>query len=142
MKQTLKVKKNGDIEQFIVFFFVFVSMAVIFVGYIYWTASVEKCYDLQRIANEYQYRIESDGYLTETNKESLLENLTDNGLKNISLDDTDFIPIQYGQEVKLHIQGDVEVYDFKVDFVKLEFKFDKKDVRFDVTRKTTSHGIS
>lgn len=79
------------------------------VSTIYSYSNVVKQNKVVRIERQYLLKMEKEGYLTESDKALLLQDLTDAKLTNIDLSGTSMSPVGYGNTVTLSVCGDLEV---------------------------------
>ena len=63
---------------------------------------------VSQVSRQYILKMETYGYLTEGDRDNLIDSLAEAGLTNISLAGTDMSEVGYGNEIKLYISGSTE----------------------------------
>jgi len=58
---------------------------------------------------EYMLAMEVDGYLTDANRASLIQKMSDLGVTDISFEDTTTSKTNYGDRIVLHVKGQIKV---------------------------------
>lgn len=106
-------KDKGMLEQFLPAIVIIVLMAVLWTGSMVNASHIERSSDIHQVARTYLLRMESDGYLTEENKNLLMAELTDLEMEDINLTGTSFTDVGYGNTVRLIIRGVVNLKDIR-----------------------------
>lgn len=137
-----KEKKKGEFTDIMaVVIFMFMS-AVIFQVFLNNQKAVDIKDDIDATINQYVLCLETDGYLSETNQNSLINDLTKLGVTDIDLTGTDDVmnPKIYGERVALQVKGNLEVPTFQIAWLRLE----KGAIQIQINEKriSISHGIS
>ena len=81
-------KKKGSISKFGIPLFTIVAVFSIIVMFITYLNDFDKKDNVGIIAREYLLRMETEGYLNSTDEAELIKDLTECGVKNISLSGT------------------------------------------------------
>lgn len=68
-------------------------------------ASISDKWHMNQVAREYLLIMETEGYLTASDKADLIEELEECGLYNISLSGTTMSEVGYGERIYLQISG-------------------------------------
>lgn len=135
-------KKKGEITDFVaVIIFLFVT-AVIWQVFLFNQRAVNIKEDIDATINQYVLCLEADGYLSDANCASLINDLSRLGMSDIDLTGTDFAtaPKVYGERVTLQVRGKLEVPVFNVAWLRLERTTTL--VEINEKRVSVSHGIS
>lgn len=110
----LRRKDKGILDQMLPAIVVIVLLAVLWTGSMISASNIDRSSDIHHVARTYLLRMESDGYLTEENRNLLLAELEALDMEKIDLTGTSFSDVGYGHEIRLVIRGVVNLRD--VDF--------------------------
>ena len=110
----LRRKDKGILEQFLPAIVVIVLLAVLWTGSMISASNIDRSSDIQQVARTYLLKMETDGCLTEENKELLVAELERLDMEQIDLTGTNFTNVGYGNQIRLVIRGVVNLKD--VDF--------------------------
>lgn len=110
----LRRKDKGILDQFLPAIVVIVLLAVLWTGSMISASNIDRSSDIHQVARAYLLRMETDGYLTEGNRNLLLSELEELDMEQIDLTGTTFTDAGYGNPVRLVIRGVVYLKD--VDF--------------------------
>ena len=110
----LKRKDKGMLDQFLPAIVVIVLLAVLWTGSMVTASNINRSNAIHQVARTYLLRMESDGYLTEENRNLLLAELEALDMEQIDLTGTSFTSVGYGNQIRLVIRGVVNLKD--VDF--------------------------
>lgn len=110
----LRRKDKGILDQFLPAIVVIVLLAVLWTGSMISASNIDRSSDIQQVARAYLLRMETDGCLTEENRNLLLTELEALDMENIDLTGTSFTNVGYGNQIRLVIRGVVNLKD--VDF--------------------------
>jgi len=104
-----------------------------------WVYNFETKEYINAIVREYILRMETKGYLIESDRNMLIEELQSKGLENLSLSGTTFTPVQNGEIVTLKISGEINYKKMKFSDIfnwNAKSKFVKKSI--EITQSTTA----
>ena len=107
----LRRKDKGILDQFLPAIVVIVLLAVLWTGSMISASNIDRSSDIQQIARTYMLRMETDGYLTQENRELLVAELEHLDMEQIDLAGTSFTNVGYGNQVRLVIRGIVNLKD-------------------------------
>ena len=107
----LKRKDKGILDQFLPAIIVIVLLAVLWTGSMISASNIDRSTDIQQVARTYLLKMETDGYLTEENRNLLLSDLTALDMEQIDLTGTTFSDVGYGNRIDLVIRGVVNLKD-------------------------------
>lgn len=110
----LRRKDKGILDQFLPAIVVIVLLAVLWTGSMISASNIDRSSDIQQVARTYLLKMETDGCLTEENKELLVAELERLDMEQIDLTGTNFTNVGYGNQIRLVIRGVVNLKD--VDF--------------------------
>lgn len=83
------------------------GMSVLVMAYVECTGLLMKKLEVGQLSRKYILKMETEGYLTASNKASLLAELQEMGMKGIDLTGTTLQPVTYGDSVYLKIRGKI-----------------------------------
>lgn len=110
----LKRKDKGILDQFLPAIVVIVLLAVLWTGSMVSASNIDRSSDIQQVARTYLLRMETDGCLTEENRNLMIAELEALDMEQIDLTGTSFTNVGYGNRVRLVIRGVVNLSD--IDF--------------------------
>lgn len=108
-------KKDGNVGKMGVILVALISMFILLMITVFSFADMEKKTDIDEVGRNYILRMESTGFLTNSDEGNMINDLKKLGVKNISTTGSTKSKVGYGKEVSLNISGKVEVtsYVFK-----------------------------
>ena len=109
----LKRKDKGILDQFLPAIVVMVLLAVLWTGSMISASNIDRSSDIHHVARTYLLRMETDGCLTEENRNLLLAELETLDMEQIDLTGTSFTNVGYGNPVRLVIRGVVTLSDIE-----------------------------
>lgn len=107
----LKRKDKGIFDQFLPAIVVIVLMAVLWTGSMISASNIDRSSDIQQVARTFLLRMETDGCLTEENRNLLVSELEALDMEQIDLSGTTFTNVGYGNQIRLVIRGKVKLAD-------------------------------
>ncbi len=107
----LKRKDKGILDQFLPAIIVIVLLAVLWTGSMISASTIDRSTDIQQVARTYLLKMETDGYLTEENRNLLLSDLAALDMEQIDLTGTTITDVGYGNRIDLVIRGVVNLKD-------------------------------
>ena len=107
----LKRKDKGILDQFLPAIIVIVLLAVLWTGSMISASTIDRSTDIQQVARTYLLKMETDGYLTEENRNLLLSDLAALDMEQIDLTGTTVTDVGYGNRIDLVIRGVVNLKD-------------------------------
>lgn len=107
----LKRKDKGILDQFLPAIIVIVLLAVLWTGSMISASNIDRSSDIQQVARTYLLKMETDGYLTEENRNLLLSDLAALDMEQIDLTGTTLSDVGYGNRIDLVIRGVVNLKD-------------------------------
>ena len=110
----LKRKDKGILDQFLPAIVVIVLLAVLWTGSMVSASNIDRSSDIQQVARTYLLQMETDGCLTEENRNLLIAELEALDMEQIDLTGTSFTNVGYGNRIRLVIRGVVNLSD--IDF--------------------------
>lgn len=110
----LKRKDKGILDQFLPAIVIIVLLAVLWTGSMISASNIDRSSDIHQVARSYLLRMETDGCLTEENRNLLLAELEALDMEQIDLTGTSFTNVGYGNRIRLVIRGVVNLKD--IDF--------------------------
>lgn len=137
-----KKKKKGEFTDIMAAIMFMFASAVIFQVFLNNQKAVDIKDDIDSTINQYVLCLEADGYLSETNRNSLISDLTMLGMTDIDLTGTDDVmnPKIYGERVTLQVKGNLEIPTFQIAWLRLEKR--ATQIQINEKRISISHGIS
>ncbi|GEM_PF-2135431 len=116
VKKILKYKLNGEqfIEASVCILATVICSACIILCFSVWMTQYSTNDTLNLIQTSYMKKMEIAGYLTNEDEVALKKELSDAGIKNVSLTGTTTSQKVYGQPIDLVITGDVNLSDASI----------------------------
>ncbi len=103
----LQKKDKGMLDQILPTIMIIVFIAVLWTGSVFCASAIDKSSEIKELARTYLLKMETDGYLTEENKNSLLAELALLEVSEVDLSGTTITDAGYGNLIRLHIKGNV-----------------------------------
>lgn len=116
VKKILNYKSKGDqfIEASVCILATVICSACIILCFSVWMTQYNTNDTLNLIQTSYMKKMEIEGYLTSEDEATLKKELSDAGIKNVSLSGTTTSQKLYGQPIELVITGDVNLSDASI----------------------------
>jgi hypothetical protein len=110
VKKIAAVKEDGDqfIEAGICMFLMIMVFAIMIMTYSIYMAEYAVNDKVNMIQSAYLLRMETTGYLTATDRDSLLAALEEAGVSSPSLGGTTISTVDYGEKIQLTVSGEVD----------------------------------
>lgn len=130
-------KKKGNVSEFGIVIITLVTLFIIVMVNITASADYSKKDNISILSRMYILKMETKGYLDQEDEVSLINDLTEVGMKNISLVGTTKSNVGYGKTINLTINGEIEITEYKI---KNLFSIDtlKKPIPVEEKRKSTA----
>lgn len=100
-------KGKGNVLDFLSIMITILAMSIMVMAYLECTDLMLKKLEIGQISRKYILKMETEGYLKEPDKVSLLKELKDVGMSGVDLSGTTLQPVTYGEAIYLKIQGDI-----------------------------------
>lgn len=101
-------KSKGNVLDFLSIMITILAMSIMVMAYLECTDVMMKKLEIGQISRKYILKMETEGYLKEPDKESLLKELKNVGMASIDLSGTTLQPVTYGDAIYLKIQGNIK----------------------------------
>lgn len=100
-------KSQGNIMDLVTIGITILFMSIVVMVYLECTELIMKKLEVSQVARKYILKMETEGYLSQVNKTTMLEELKDIGVKKIDITGTTIQPVAYGDTILLKIKGTV-----------------------------------
>lgn len=134
--QDFKKEKTDGASTYVATLISIFVMIILFLALFLNYAQVVNQNKVERIYRQYLLRMEREGYLTAADRTSLVAELEAVGLKNIDLSGTSMTAVGYGGEVRLCINGDLEID--KIEFAGGSPARKKGEIHIEIERTGTA----
>ena len=101
-------KEQGNVLDFLTILLTIIAMSVLVTVYLECTNLMMKKLEVGQISRKYILKMETEGYLTESAKNSLLAELQQAGVRSVDISGTTMLPVVYGDTIVLKIRGSIE----------------------------------
>lgn len=101
-------KEHGNVLDFLTIILTIIAMSILVMVYLECTNLMMKKLEVGQISRKYLLKMETEGYLTEGSKNSLLAELQQAGVRSVDISGTTMVPVSYGDTIVLRIRGAVE----------------------------------
>ncbi|MBR4083510.1 MAG: hypothetical protein IKK33_04410 [Lachnospiraceae bacterium] len=81
------------------------AMTIVVMVYLECTELMIKKMEVSQVSRKYILKMETEGYLSQENKNRMLEELKNLGLQNVDISGTTLNPVFYGDTIMLRIKG-------------------------------------
>lgn len=100
-------KGKGNVLDFLSIMITILAMSIMVMAYLECTDLMLKKLEIGQISRKYILKMETEGYLKEPDRVSLLKELKNVGMSGIDLAGTTLQPVTYGDAIYLKIQGNI-----------------------------------
>lgn len=107
MRTAIRRKSNGNVMDMVTIGLTILAMSIVVTAYLECTGLMLKKLEINQVSRRYILKMETEGYLTETGRLELLQELQSLGMENIDLSGTTLQPVSYGDTILLKITGTV-----------------------------------
>ena len=101
----MKGKNPGNIMDLVTIGITILAMTIVVMVYLQCTELMMKKLEVSQISRKYILKMETEGFLSQENKNSMLLELDQIGLQNVDVTGTTQHPVMYGETIILHIKG-------------------------------------
>jgi hypothetical protein len=108
-KRKLLHKDDGSMVDFIYVIIALLILSIISILMMNWYSDMDKKTKIEMLGREYILRMETEGFLSDGDKDNLIKNLNEFGVSNISLIGTTSAPVKYGDKIILHMEGKIQI---------------------------------
>ena len=105
----VKQKDKGMLEHFLPALVTIVFMGILWFGSMVTASNIDKSSALNQVTRKYILRMETDGYLTQENRTSMVSELQTLGVEGVDLTGTSLTDVGYGNQVILRVTGTLKV---------------------------------
>jgi len=105
----VKQKDKGMLEHFLPALVTIVFMGILWFGSMVTASNIDKSSALNQVTRKYILRMETDGYLTQENRTSMVSELQTLGVEGVDLTGTSLTNVGYGNQVILKVTGTLKV---------------------------------
>lgn len=102
-------KSKANVMDMVTIGITILAMSIVVTAYLECTNLMLKKLEISQLSRQYILKMETEGYLNESSKQSLLQELQALGVQNIDLSGTTLQPVSYGETILLKIKGTVSV---------------------------------
>lgn len=107
-------KEKGSVDKYGIPLFTMVAIFIILMISSTTLSSIKTKDKIDVIARKYLLRMEATGYLNSTDEADFITELTNKGMRNISLSGTTRSEVGYGNEIYLMLNGEVAVETYEM----------------------------
>lgn len=100
-------KSEGSVLELLSVCLCILAIAVIMLAVLGCVSLIMKKSEVSQISRKYLLRMETLGYLTDADRTLMISELTQIGVKNISLGNTTLTPVGYGEKITIEVNGTV-----------------------------------
>lgn len=102
-------KNKGSMMDFLSPLLCFLAFTIIVTGFFNVMKTISQKDEVSQVARQYILRMETVGYLTDSDRVSLIHTLADMGVSNIDLTGTTTSDVGYGNPIILNISGTLKM---------------------------------
>ena len=106
--RTITGKNDGSVGDVMPMCIFVICIAFVMISFADCVRLINVKSSVSQISRQYILKMETYGYLTDGDRDGLVDSLAETGLRNISLAGTDMSEVGYGNEIKLYISGSTE----------------------------------
>ncbi len=101
----MKRKSKGNIMDLVTIGITILAMTIVVMVYLECTELMLRKLEVSQVSRKYILKMETEGYLSQTNKTRMLTELKELGLQNVDVSGTTLHPVDYGDTITLKIKG-------------------------------------
>ncbi len=105
----MKKKSQGNIMDLVTIGILILAVSIVMMTYLETTELMMKKLEISQISRKYILKMETEGYLSPSNKDSMLIELHDAGMRNVDITGTTMQPVTYGDTIMLQIKGALDM---------------------------------
>lgn len=100
-------KSKGNVMDLVTIGITILAMSIVVMAYLECTGLMMKKLEISQVSRRYILTMETQGYLTEQNKQNLLMELGALGMQGIDISGTTLQPVPYGETILLKLKGTI-----------------------------------
>lgn len=100
-------KSKGNVMDLVTIGITILAMSIVVMAYLECTGLLMKKLEISQLSRRYILKMETEGYLDEQSKQSLLQELQALGVQSVDISGTTMQPVSYGDTIMLKIKGTV-----------------------------------
>ena len=104
----MKRKNQGNIMDLVTIGITILAMTIVVMVYLQCTELMIKKLEVSQISRKYILKMETEGYLSQENKNQMLLELKNLGIQNVDISGTTTQQVTYGDTIVLKIKGSVK----------------------------------
>lgn len=131
-------KSEGNVMNLVTIGITILAMSIVVTAYLEYTGLMMKKMEISQLSRKYILLMETQGYLSEQNKQALLQELEALEVRNIDLSGTTLHPVSYGETILLKIRGTISTEILKDSKEMWEGGFQKSDAIVEEYRSSTA----
>ena len=120
-------KSEGNVMNLVTIGITILAMSLVVSAYLECTGLMMKKLEISQLSRKYILLMETEGYLNEQHKQTLLQELQALEVRNIDLSGTTLYPVSYGETILLKIKGTISTKVLKNSEEMWEVGFEKSD---------------
>ncbi len=101
----MKKKNRGNIMNLLTIGVTILAMTIVVIVYLQCTELMIKKLEVSQISRKYILKMETEGYLSQENKDKMLMELKELEVMNVDVSGTTLYPVHYGDTITLKIKG-------------------------------------
>lgn len=101
-------KSKGNVMDLVTIGITILAMSIVVMAYLECTALMMKKLEISQVSRNYILKMETMGYLDESGRQQLINELQLLGVQNIDISGTTLQPVDYGENIILHMKGTIQ----------------------------------
>ena len=106
--RVVRGKSKGSVMDFMTIGITILAMAILWMAYMGMAQLLDTKTEVSQVARKYLLRMETVGYLNQTDQEKLITELAGLGVTKVELAGTTTTPVGYGESIYLMLEGCVQ----------------------------------
>lgn len=105
----MRKKSQGNVMNLVTIGLSILAMTIVVTAYLQCTELMLKKTEVSQVSRKYILKMETEGYLSQSNENALIQELRNLGVQNIDLTGTTQSPVTYGDTIILSIRGNIRM---------------------------------
>lgn len=105
----MRKKSQGNVMNLVTIGLSILAMTIVVTAYLQCTELMLKKTEVSQVSRKYILKMETEGYLSQSNENAMIQELRNLGVQNIDLTGTTQSPVTYGDTIILSIRGNIRM---------------------------------
>lgn len=131
----IRKRKSGSVDKILPLIMTLVVISILLVIFVNWSGDFNKKDRIDLVCRQYLLKMESKGYLNQSDKNNLINSLNEIGVNDVDLTGTTISEVQYGDKIVLLVKGRLKTHTYTLDSM---LGLNEEDTYIDIYNKLES----